>query len=435
MKMLPSSLPREFNIDFMSVPGQMHKIFAERPKMVQVVNYPCCVFVPKPEAEGLRAFKERLCSSLWTAGVRIPQHTASADCWILCSNFVKVHSTVLRKALEAADVEACFVGRFGMKQYLSQNLSELRHVLDCASKLVTCDIGRMHRDSKHIYLWGLKVERSLNGMDSDRGMIGRVYPLLPLCQRAPSGRGLREGWLLGSVEFKRRPGQSWGNDTGKCMQLLPCAAPPHQFPDKSGTYLPTKDDMYHKQRPLRNLTAKLVEHKHRAGGTRLEVRHRAEDRNLRLHEIAADTEFLDYFIQLQREGKIKKLKIPMREFTRSLALAWDETEALYNLHSTLHTLDFTLSFPHYTLYIPHSTLHTLHSAFYSLHFKLHTLHCTLYTFHSTRYPPPLTLPTPQYTLCTSHPTLWTLHSTLDTPHLTLYTLHSSHYNLHSTPHI
>ena len=74
IKMLPASLPRQVHLDFVAMPGQLHKVFGERPKMVQVVNYPFCVFVEKPEAEDFQAFKERLCTSLWKVGVKTPHH-------------------------------------------------------------------------------------------------------------------------------------------------------------------------------------------------------------------------------------------------------------------------------------------------------------------------------------------------------------------------
>jgi hypothetical protein len=60
IKLIPQSLPKHFQPDFCSIPGQLNKNFNERPELVQIVNMPCAIFVEKPEDETLEAFSRRL---------------------------------------------------------------------------------------------------------------------------------------------------------------------------------------------------------------------------------------------------------------------------------------------------------------------------------------------------------------------------------------
>lgn len=155
MEVLPQTVPRQFNLDFCSMPGQLHKIFRERPRLVQVVNYPCAIFVELPAGEDLEHFKARLGSALWKVGMEVPMPTGPGD-WVLCKNFIKVHSTMLQQAIQQAGVpavyrqvwdEATFVGFLRRVRQVSgrSRASPARCALvisaTCAETTRTCGFG------------------------------------------------------------------------------------------------------------------------------------------------------------------------------------------------------------------------------------------------------------------------------------------------------
>lgn len=320
-KLKVESIPVHPHLDYHSQQHPLYRIYPERKALLQIAQYPFCLFVDIPEEDptALSILKESICQSLWQYGVDVAVPNFLPGSYTLTKNNVKIPAHTLKMALGALGIEYVYIGRFGMKYYLT-DLHELSSFASLeGEQVLAADIGHMTRDKHHIWLVGIEANRKGEVRVPNMNLKMKVYPLAPYCQMQPE----HGNWVYGSMEIKPRQAP-FGQDTGKFIDayqllhhwVLGLSKVQAVFPKK-------RADMNQKKESLEALLQSLEGWKDTLGGFRVETRvtkQGQETLDSMVHRLMVSRQIWD---RLLEEGHVKVSKMPISQFLQGAKFAWE----------------------------------------------------------------------------------------------------------------